>query len=128
MTQLFQHPTRPHALYESANPNEFRYGLSGNLSTRNGQTLTYDEAGRPGYEIKNRVRSVKTIRAEGMIVAQVSGMLPPQGAAAPWLRGAPADPAPIAFTLAGLALLGVLAGAARRNELWCCGRSRARSR
>jgi RHS repeat-associated protein len=71
----------------------------------------------PDYEIKNRVRWIKTIRVEGMIVAQVSGMLPPQGAALPWLRGAPVDPAPIAFTLAALACLATLAGVVRRGAI-----------
>ncbi len=109
-----------------------RLQLVSSSSSQLGSFYSYDSSGErvfaqrgadisyflgPDYEIKNRVRYVKTIRAEGMIVAQVSGMLPPQGAMAPWLRGTPADPAPIALTLAGLALLGVLAGAARRNEL-----------
>jgi RHS repeat-associated protein len=71
----------------------------------------------PDYEIKNGRRFVKTIRAEGMVVAQVSGPLPSQGAAAPWLvqRG-PLDPAAVAGGVAALGMIGVLGFALARGR------------
>ncbi|MCX5737366.1 MAG: glycoside hydrolase family protein, partial [Proteobacteria bacterium] len=63
----------------------------------------------------NRRRFVKTIRAEGVVVAQVSGILPGTSAAAPWARGTPIDPAPLALALGALAMLAALAAAASRK-------------
>jgi RHS repeat-associated protein len=145
----FQHATRPHALYDGANPARFQYDAAGNQVARDGQTLEYDSLSRlvsvsgslrttyrydyagervvrqrgadlsyyagPDYEIKNRRRAVKTIRVAGVVVAQVAVMLPPSGAAAPWLRSAPIDPAPLAAALAALALAAAAAGAASRG-------------
>lgn len=164
VAQKFEHPTKPHALFEHAHPGNFQYDPAGNLVSRVGDTLAYDALGHlewhsdpatqrsstygydingertiaragstslnvfpfttwgdesnfhgPDYEIKNRVRWVKTIRVEGMIVAQISGLFSQQGAVAPWMRSSPVDPGPIAFGLAGLVLLASLASLARRR-------------
>jgi RHS repeat-associated protein len=70
----------------------------------------------PDYEIQNGVRFVKTIRAEGAVVAQVSiGPGPGGGAETPTGRRKPLDPAALAGALAALAALGAISGLLARR-------------
>ncbi len=67
----------------------------------------------PDYEIKNRVRAVKTISVERHVVAQVSSMLAAsKGAAVPGMRSRPGDPAPLLLVLVVLTLTATAAGLA----------------
>lgn len=69
----------------------------------------------PDYEIQNGVRFVKTIRVEGVIVAQVS--MPTLGGGASTLPGGPGaiDPAVLAGVLAGLLVLAASSGLVARH-------------
>jgi len=42
----YQHPTKPHAPFDATDPDRFAYDARGNMTRRNGQTLTYDARNR----------------------------------------------------------------------------------
>jgi YD repeat-containing protein len=116
----YEHPAKPHALFESAEPARYQYDASGNLTVREGTVFEYDARGRlvhatgpldrryghgpsgarireergarvshylgPDLEIRSvrepdgslrpAARLVKTIRIDGLAIAQVARPLP----------------------------------------------------
>jgi len=44
----YEHPTKPHAVYDAQNPGKYAYDAAGNLTRREDQTLVYDARNRLG--------------------------------------------------------------------------------
>lgn len=96
-------------------PSIYAYGRGGErVRKQHGADLSFFLG--PDYEVQNGVRFVKTIRVEGMIVAQIS-IGPGPGGGASVLPGSrePFDPATLAVSLASLLTLAALAGLLARG-------------